>query len=74
MHQNAHPDMLHETKCLSSLEYGQAQAKLLKQQQMELEGQLTTWAKYVLVHDQDSVLRDKVDSFHQDSARLRFRD
>lgn len=65
--------MLRKTKFLSSLEYGQAQAKLLKQQQRELDGLLTTWAKYVLVHDQDSELQEKVNSFHQDSARLRFR-
>lgn len=69
MKYNAHPDKLRKTKLLSSLEYGQAQVKLLLQQQMELDGLLTIWAMYVLVYDPDWVLQEKVNWFRQDSAR-----
>lgn len=63
-----HPGMPHKTKFLSSLGYDQAQAKLLTQQQMGLDGQLTTWVRNVLVYDLGWESQEKVVSFHQDSA------
>ena len=63
-----HPGMPHKTKFLSSLGYDQAQAKLLMQQRMGLDEQLTTWVRNVLVSDLGWESQEKVVSFHQYSA------
>ena len=62
--------MVHRTKSFSGLEYGEAQVKLLMQQQMGLDGQLTTLGGSFLVDVEDFVSEEKDNLFRQRSANI----